>query len=91
MKIKQVKEVCKEYGKFLDGIGVKLKKRLKAKTRRGRLSHIRYMCDTVANSDDFKGNEPANVEKAMRWLGFIQGTLNAYGFFTIDQMKEDNR
>jgi hypothetical protein len=32
----------------------------------------------------------AAMEKAMRWLGFIQGVLWSTGVRTIDQMREDN-
>lgn len=31
------------------------------------------------------------VEKAMRWLGFIQGVLYSQGIFTIDEMKNHNK
>lgn len=30
-------------------------------------------------------------EKAMRWLGFVQGWLWASGYCTIDEMKEANK
>jgi len=30
-------------------------------------------------------------EKANRWLGFVQGTLWAKGFYTIEEMKEHNK
>lgn len=30
-------------------------------------------------------------EKAMRWLGFVQGALWAWNYATIDEMKDDNR
>ena len=32
-----------------------------------------------------------DVEKAHRWLGFVQGVLWAEGIFTIDEMREHNR
>lgn len=32
----------------------------------------------------------SKVEKAMRWLGFIQGGLVCLGDLTIDEAKEDN-
>ena len=35
--------------------------------------------------------EEGRIEKYMRWLGFIQGTLWAKGYFTIEQLKEHNR
>lgn len=31
------------------------------------------------------------VEKAMRWLGFVQGCLWYGGHFTIDEMRKHNR
>ncbi len=33
---------------------------------------------------------PADLEKAMRWLGFVQGVLWSTGVRTIDQMRKDN-
>jgi hypothetical protein len=30
------------------------------------------------------------IEKAMRWLGFVQGTLWAMGVRTIEEMKVEN-
>lgn len=35
--------------------------------------------------------EGGDIEKAMRWLGFIQGGMWSWGFFTIEEMKEHNR
>jgi len=34
---------------------------------------------------------PRDIEKAMRWLGFVQGVLWLHGDFTLDQMREHNR
>ena len=34
--------------------------------------------------------KPPRTEKAMRWLGFIQGCLFCLGERTIDEMKQDN-
>jgi len=31
------------------------------------------------------------IEKAMRWLGFIQGMLFMMGDFTVDELKSHNR
>lgn len=35
--------------------------------------------------------EENRIEKAMRWLGFIQGALWMAGLFTLKQLKEQNR
>jgi hypothetical protein len=34
-----------------------------------------------------EATERSNVEKAMRWLGFIQGMLFYTGHYTIDEMR----
>jgi hypothetical protein len=31
------------------------------------------------------------IEKAMRWLGFLQGALWTYGWYTLDEMRDHNR
>lgn len=35
--------------------------------------------------------EQGKIEKAFRWLGFVQGCLWCTGLYTIDDMREDNR
>ena len=35
--------------------------------------------------------EEDNMEKVMRWLGFLQGVLFCKGVYTIEQLKEHNR
>jgi methionine salvage enolase-phosphatase E1 len=34
--------------------------------------------------------DEGRIEKAMRWLGFVQGTIWASGFNTIEQLKRHN-
>lgn len=51
-------------------------------THTGRWSHVRWMCDEAAV---FVAQ--GRREKAMRWLGFIQGALWQTGAFTIEQLK----
>lgn len=48
-------------------------------------SHVVWMCEQT------KVIAPENMEKACRWLGFIQGVLWAHGIYSIDQMRDDNR
>ncbi|MGE0366986.1 MAG: hypothetical protein AB7Q00_14760 [Phycisphaerales bacterium] len=50
------------------------------------LAHLRWMC-IVVNRE----HAHDNIEKAMRWLGFIQGALWALGIKTIEDLKEDNK
>lgn len=50
-----------------------------------RLRHASWMClEVVRMVADGK------VEKAMRWLGFVQGAMWSTGFRTIDEMRHDN-
>lgn len=50
------------------------------------LSHLAYMCEkSVVFVDE------GRIEKAMRWLGFVQSALYFTGFYTIDDLKEHIR
>lgn len=50
------------------------------------LRHAAWMCrETMTFTEE---NE---IEKAMRWLGFIQGVFAVYGYRSIDEMRDDNR
>lgn len=51
-----------------------------------RLSHIAHMCETAI---DFV--HEGRIEKAMRWLGFIQGSLYELGTYTINDLKDHSR
>ena len=50
-----------------------------------RMRHLLFMCG--------KGKEfvrAGRTEKAMRWLGFLQGAIWAFGLASIDEMKHWN-
>lgn len=50
------------------------------------LVHCNWMLneiDTFINKNE--------IEKAMRWLGFVQGCFWSVGFRSIDDMRDDNR
>jgi hypothetical protein len=49
------------------------------------LGHVLWMCEQT------KIFAATDMEKACRWLGFIQGTLWMTGLRTIDEMREENR
>jgi hypothetical protein len=48
--------------------------------------HVCWMLGTIPSM-----MESGRREKAMRWLGFVQGYLWAIGAAEIDEMKNDNR
>jgi hypothetical protein len=48
--------------------------------------HLAWMCEETRNLID-----EGRIEKAMRWLGFLQGALWALHLRTLEQMKNDNK
>jgi hypothetical protein len=54
--------------------------------RGARLRHIAWMCKEV-RAFVTQGRR----EKAMRWLGFIQGVIWSTGLFSLDQIKNHVR
>lgn len=54
--------------------------------RYGSLNHCLWMCGQALDMIERK-----DVDKAMRWLGFIQGAMWSFGVFTIEQMREHSR
>lgn len=55
-------------------------------TREAALRHLLWMCPQVKLFI-----ETREIEKAMRWLGFMQGTFWMAGVKSIDAMRDDNR
>lgn len=49
------------------------------------LNHLCWLCENGAVLA-----EAGKLDKAFRWLGFIQGALWAYGFHSIHCLKKDN-
>ena len=52
----------------------------------GKFDHVRGMLSAVLAHE-----AGGDREKAMRWIGFIQGALWVLGVYTIDQMRDHNR
>lgn len=46
------------------------------------VAHFKFMCREAQLFVD-----SGMVEKAMRWLGFLQGSFWRTGFFTLDELK----
>lgn len=53
------------------------------------LGHIYFMIDEVEGF--LKQGDQESLEKAFRWLGFIQGVLWANNIHTIRELAEHNR
>lgn len=48
--------------------------------------HVHYVLTMLTRMKCFD-----DVEKAFRWLGFVQGVLWTKGIYTIDEMRDHNR
>lgn len=90
MTADQVVKVSQKYAAILNGLGAKPFQDRDAKTREGRLNHLRWMCDmTLVEAQS--AHDHIELQKAMRWLGFIQGAFFSLEIRTIDEMRDDNR
>ncbi len=54
-------------------------------TRGEAIRHMLNMCDSMEKLLD-----EGRTEKAMRWLGFMQGVLWSQGSFSLNEMREHN-
>ena len=81
MKKNQFMEVCQDYDELLAKDGVIIKHR--DPNGDGDMNHIRWMINEIPKLVD----NPCKIEKANRWLGFVQGVLWLKGYYTIDEMK----
>lgn len=87
----QILLVCEKYDKHLKSIGIKNDNGClysmtdQPASMENSLLHARWMCLQIPWF-----LEEEKIEKAMRWLGFIQGVLYAQGIFSIDEMRIDN-
>lgn len=83
MTNEQIKEVCKKYDKALFDLGVEVERESE---NPGSLKHLRWMCGEIIYFADSN-----RIEKAHRWLGFLQGAFWVKEIFNIEQLKDDNR
>lgn len=47
------------------------------------IAHLMFMCEEAQRFVD-----QGRIEKAMRWLGFLQGVFWSASFFTLDDLKK---
>jgi hypothetical protein len=88
MTKEQVQKVLGQYEKQLRELGYKPNRTTDSDIAGHaiRTEHILWMCveaqDVILKAD--------KLDKAMRWLGFVQCGLWLLGFRTIEEMKHDN-
>jgi len=93
MTLEQIRAVLIQYRTILEEGGAKAERHSVGgvlPTGTAAKSHLLWMCQHLQG---LLVEAPTTeiVEKAHRWLGFLQGVLWATGQRTIDQMREDNR
>jgi hypothetical protein len=71
----KIMEVLNRYKTFLKNIGPPIE-------------HCYWM---ILQIEDWMLYDDTDMEKLMRWLGFIQGVLWAERIFTINELREHNR
>ncbi len=86
MTKEQVLQVVSEYRTYLGqaGDGPQQIDHNLAPTRGEALRHLLFMCDHVEKMVE------EDIEKAMRWLGFMQGVFWSQGIFTLNDLREHN-
>lgn len=100
MTNEKVKQVAKRYATHIrENAEKRLRGRLTVAAERGpvelpwnhwaaleRINHLLYVCQEIPQLLD-----AGRVEKAMRWLGWLQGILVAEGEYTIDECGNHSR
>lgn len=81
----QVKKVIADYEQVLSWYSARPIRNMDSVELRERINHLAWMCEQV------KGFVVEDrMDKAFRWLGFLQGAFWAYGIRSIEEAKQDN-
>jgi hypothetical protein len=83
MSVVHFMAVINSYVFLLEGLGIKPVR--DSSTKENQLNHLLWMCHEASTF-----MKDGRSEKAMRWLGFIQGAFWALGVRSVDEMKKDN-
>lgn len=81
MTNEQIIEVCDKYCSLLHDVYP-----YRENDKPNSLRHIKWMCIEIPNLIKLE-----KIEKANRWLGFVQGVLWSNKIYDIHQLKDDNR
>lgn len=89
MTPEKIKQVIQRYREQFVALGIEPKEFPHGElvgSSKGTLEHCSSMLDRM---ETFVSE--GHLEKAFRWLGFIQGCLWMQGVYSLDALKEDNR
>ena len=57
---------------------------------RGSIKEIAHLKHMIVEMREMPINNEEDLEKLMRWIGFMQGALWGIGYFSIDNLREMN-
>lgn len=87
MDLDKIREAVLRYDQLLEQWNYEEKQHADGgQSRVSRLEHVRYMCSQVPIFI-----VEGRIEKANRWLGFIQGVLFSHEVFSLAELKEHNK
>ena len=82
----KVKEVATKYEVFLqEQYRTTPGRNMEAYLLEDRLKHLHWMCVQIREFVDAD-----RIDKAFRWLGFLQGAFWVLGIYSIEEAKKDN-
>lgn len=87
MTEQRIVEAVSIYASKLAELGYQPERNVEATSFARRMRHIAWMCVAVkamVENDD-------QIEKAFRWLGFIQGALWSAELYSIEELRQHNK
>ncbi len=83
-----IKHVLDSMEKMVDGFAAPAQRHTElTHSSQEQAAHLKYMIITMK---EMPIHDDEDVEKLMRWIGFMQGSLWTSGFFSIDEFREMN-
>lgn len=86
MTPEKIEDVTRKYKTLLlESFGGPAQRNQDSTSLRDRIGHLLWMCDQT-----FTFTTQQRLDKAFRWLGFLQGAFWALGIQNIEESKKDN-
>lgn len=86
MSPEKVREAVSKYQVILGNkYGTRAERNMESTELRERLNHLDWMSEQI-----YSFLNEGRLDKAFRWLGFMQGAFWALGIQTIEESKKDN-
>lgn len=89
MTPEQVWKVIQKYRERFEALGISPQAFSHGELVRSPESTLEHCYGMLSQMEVFL--KEGRMEKALCWLGFVQGCLWAQGLYSLDELKEDNR